>query len=399
LSESTEATQETGGEADARRRTRRRRRLVALAVVVAVLALPVRSFAVAMSAPGNMSPSEKFVEWLRDNGLNGLVNGVENWWYTSHPPKKGGVPSRRITAVTPPGASRLVRTRPVPEGIPHTPRPVDIVSPAPHPLPNEGRWIAVGPRVDGVPVMYETQVRPDAIHTSLLDGLVWMDPKLLRFELHPGLEEPGGHWSTPPDIPIAARLGLVAAFNGGFRLHDSKGGFYLDGRTTGRLVNGAASFVISKDGWATVGAWGRDVHMTPQIAAVRQNLKLIVDGGRPVAGLDDNANGAWGDTLGERVLVWRSAVCVDRHGGIVYGYGNGLGALSLAELMQRAGCWRAMELDINPSWTTFNFYGAVEAGNPASVLGAKLLPNQDKPADRYLAPDSRDFIAVFERKF
>ena len=38
-------------------------------------------------------------------------------------------------------------------------------------------------------------MRPDAVHTSLLDGLVWMDPKLVRFELHPGLTEPGGHWS------------------------------------------------------------------------------------------------------------------------------------------------------------------------------------------------------------
>ncbi len=133
--------------------------------------------------------------------------------------------------------------------------------------------------------------------------------------------------------------------------------------------------------------------------AVRQNLELIVDGGKLVPGLADNVKGQWGQTVGQRVLVWRSAVCVDAHGGIIFGYGNGLGALSLAELMQRAGCQRAMELDINTSWTSFNFYGPVEAGNPASVLGTKMLPNQDKPADRYLSPDSRDFIAVFERTF
>jgi len=91
-------------------------------------------------------------------------------------------------------------------------------------------------------------------------------------------------------------------------------------------------------------------------------------------------------------------VCVDAHGGLIFGYGNGLGALSLAELMQRAGCQQAMELDINSSWTTFNFYAPVEAGNPASVLGTRMLADQLKPGDRYLSPDARDFIAVFARQ-
>ena len=189
----------------------------------------------------------------------------------------------------------------------------------------------------------------------------------------------------------------MAAFNSGFRMRDARGGFTLNGVTARPLVDGAASFVIDKDGSATVGRWGRDVTMGPQVVAVRQNLELIVDGGQLVPGLSDNLNGAWGQTLGQKVLVWRSAVCVDAHGGVIFGYGNGLGALSLAELMQRAGCQRAMELDINSSWTTFNFYGPVEVGNPASVLGTKMLTDQRKPGDRYLAPDARDFIAVFQR--
>ena len=131
---------------------------------------------------------------------------------------------------------------------------------------------------------------------------------------------------------------------------------------------------------------------------MRQNLELIVDGGQLVPGLNDNANGAWGQTLGQRVLVWRSAVCVDAHGGIIYGYGNGLGALSLAELMQRAGCQRAMELDINSSWTTFNFYAAGRGRQPG--LGARHQDAGRPAASRVTAtsrPDARDFIAVFQR--
>jgi hypothetical protein len=384
----------------ARSRLRRHRvKLGLLAALVLALLVPGCSFVRAMEAPGNLTASEKAVEWLRDNGFNGPVNGVENWWYTSHPPPTGGRPARAITAVGLPtqhGHLSRVKT-PAVVTVAHTPLPANVVSPVSDPLPNEGVWIPVGPRVDGFPTMEETQVRPDAVHTSLLDGLVWMDPRLVRFELHPGLSEPGGSWNVPSEIPIADRLNLVAAFNSGFRMRDARGGFSLDGVTARPLVDGAASFVIDKDGSATVGSWGRDVQMGPNVVAVRQNLQLIVDGGQLVPGLSDNLNGAWGQTLGQKVLVWRSAVCVDAHGGVIFGYGNGLGALSLAELMQRAGCQRAMELDINSSWTTFNFYAPVEAGNPASVLGTKMLADQRKPGDRYLAPDARDFIAVFQR--
>ncbi len=373
-------------------------------VVLAILAVPGCSYVRALEAPGNLTASEKSVEWLRDNGFNAPVNWVENWWYTNHPPKKGGLPKHAISAVGPPtvhGHTSVGHLTPAAVVVAHTPLPANVVSPVANPLPNEGVWMPVGPRVGGFPIMEETQVRPDAVHTSLLDGLVWMDPHLVRFELHPGLTEPpGSHWSgatEQPDVPIAQRLGLVAAFNSGFRMRDARGGFYLDGVTARPLVDGAASLVIFRDGTATVGVWGRDVRMGPNVVAVRQNLQLIVDGGQPVPGLSDNLKGAWGQTLGQKVLVWRSAVCVDANGGIIYGYGNGLGALSLAELMQRAGCQRAMELDINSSWTTFNFYAPVEAGNPASVLGTKMLSDQIKPGDRYLSPDARDFIAVFDR--
>jgi hypothetical protein len=391
---------EPGSDASAAWVRRHRLLLAVLGVAAVALAFPGCSFVRAMQAPGNLSASDKAIEWLRDSGFNTPVNSVENWWYTSHPPPKGGVPSRRITAVGLPSQHGHAHTAkaPVVAVTSHTPLPPDVVSPVADPLPNEGVWMPIGPRVDGEPTMEETEVRPDAVHTSLLDGLVWMDPKLVRFELHPGLTEPGGRLLAPDEIPIADRLTLEAAFNSGFRLRDARGGFYLNGVTAKPLVDGAASLVIDKDGSATVGQWGRDVTMGPQVEAVRQNLQLIVDGGQLVPGLSDNLHGAWGQTLGQSVLVWRSAVCVDAHGGLIYGYGNGLGALSLAELMQRAGCQRAMELDINSSWTSFNFYAPVEVGNPASVLGTKMLADQRKPGDRYLSPDARDFIAVFDRQ-
>ena len=75
---------------------------------------------------------------------------------------------------------------------------------------------------------------------------------------------------------------------------DSRGGFYTGGKSLVPLQDGAASLVIDKSGRVTVGQWGSDSRLGPEVAAVRQNLQLIVDGARPVDGLADNATGAWG---------------------------------------------------------------------------------------------------------
>ena len=71
----------------------------------------------------------------------------------------------------------------------------------------------------------------------------------------------------------------MATFNGGFKIATAGGGFYLNGTSKGTLQRGAASMVYYRDGRVSIGTWGTDVHMTPQVRGVRQNLKLIVDHG------------------------------------------------------------------------------------------------------------------------
>ena len=100
-----------------------------------------------------------------------------------------------------------------------------------------------------------------------------------------GLREPWGggpHRYTAPVQPASARW-LVAAFNGGFIMNVAKGGYYAEGRIIDPLRAGVASLVIYADGSINVGAWGRDVRMTPRVIAVRQNLMPLVAGGRPTA--------------------------------------------------------------------------------------------------------------------
>ena len=64
---------------------------------------------------------------------------------------------------------------------------------------------------------------------------------------------------------------------------------------------------------------------------------------------------------------------VDAHGNLIYAAADDQTAQSLAQILQRVGAVRAMELDINYEWTTFNFYGTFGAGEPA-----KLLPDMNR---------------------
>lgn len=355
------------------------------------------SYLGALSAPGTDPWAARSVEWLRDNGMSGVVDTVEHWWFTENAPPVGGAPEHGLPQGAAPKGVAIAKHPKVivPEVAPHLAAPTNMAPLVATPLENEGVWQATGRQVAGLPAVYTTFFRPDDVHTSLVAGAMWMDTKLLRAVYVPGLREPGGPQAWGAQVPVDQRPGLVAAFNSGFTLAASLGGVYTEGETVSPLVDGAASFVIDKTGKADVGMWGRDFAMTPDVVTVRQNLALIVDNGQPAPGLPSNADGAWGATLGNQVFVWRSGVGVDRNGALVYVAGPGLSALTLAVLLQRAGAIRAMELDINPTWTSAYTYQQVDPANPAAVDGVKLLPDMQRANDRYLVPGERDFFAVF----
>lgn len=339
--------------------------------------------------PGNESFVAKSADWMRDHDLNGVANWIERQWYSRHAPPEGGDPSRPIGAPT-----VAIEHAPSPSTSRGPSLPPNVVSPASPTLPNEGVWQPLVATSDGRAAVAEAQIRPDSVHTSVLGALVWIDPTRVQLVEIPGTVEPGGGWPVQGTIPSELRPRLVAAFNGGFRFRDARGGYFSGGRQRPALVDGMASFVVRTDGTVDVGQWGRDDQMGPNIVSVRQNLPLIIDRGQPVAGIDDNTNNRWGDTLGTRVYVWRSALGIRADGALVYAASDGLTAVSLADMLVRAGAVRAMELDINPNWVTFNLFSHPDPNDPSTVTGAKLLPDMRRTPSRYLGPDSRDFTAV-----
>jgi hypothetical protein len=369
------------------------RRMLAVRVLAAIVATFILitgwSLGHALTVPGGGTFSERVAEWARSHYLGPMVTFGE--WLTYQAPKAGGKPHVSFNKL---GGSKVQRKKHYQGIVPII--PVNLGSPAGTPLPGEGVW-KVAVTVKGVPAVFKTYVRQSRKYSSYYTGIVSMDQRLLRFGLRPGTEDPGyGHWGAAMDIPKGQRLGLIATFNSGFRIASSGGGFYLNGHYDRKLVKGAASEVYYRDGALKIGAWGTgDLHMGAGILGVRQNLKLIVINGQVPKSVDQNVLSTWGATLGGGYDVWRSAVGITSDGRIIYAYGPALDVRTLADLMQRAGCVSAMELDINPDWMSFMYYLAQNhPGNPTPV---NLLHGQIQPADRYYYTSNRDFTAVFSR--
>jgi hypothetical protein len=377
----------------ARRVYRRRRLKAAIGLVLAVVIIWTGvSLGGALLNPAlGSSFASRFSEWAREHGGASLVNWVEKEWYSHHPPPIGGKP--------PAGAIRVPHTSVsiVATGPPHLAPPAPIEPLANPPIAGEGQWSPAGRLVGGLPAVYETTVRPDAIHTSYVVGVAWMDTKLLKATLYSGSQIPGGgpYTDTAPVQPGAADS-LVSAFNAGFLMSNANGGYYTEGKAIVPLRAGAASFVIYRNGSATVGQWGRDLTMTANVVSVRQNLDLLVDGGKPVPGLDAADTTQWGDTLGNQVYVWRSGIGVTADGALVYVGGPGLNITDLANLLVRAGAVRAMELDINTDWVNYSVYQPATPNGPASgANGTELLPGMTGTPARYFQSWwARDFITM-----
>jgi hypothetical protein len=337
------------------------------------------SFAAAMMRPSNVPFGVRAVEWLRDNGAAWLVSDVEKVYYSLSAPSTGGPSIKALPKLGVAGAASNVTY--TPSAI------VPLINP---PLQGEGVWSGTGPLVRGASPVLVTTFRPDPNYPAMVAGVAWIDSGRAWLQLYPGRYEPPGGAGGQAQVPPQLRGGLLATFNSGFKLEDSGGGFVAFGHVYSPLRDGQATLIRYRDGRADVRTWSGGSDPGPGVEFARQNLPLIVDGGQLNPNLGDGPR--WGATLGNAVRVWRSGVGVDAHGNILYAAADQQTAASLAQILQHAGAVRAMELDINSEWVTFNFFSS------AWTRGAtKLLPDMARDSARYLTPDDRDFFAVYAR--
>ena len=379
------------------RRTRRFFRRPTVRVVSALIAVFVIWVAVSAGQAtfqnNGQGAAANLAEWARNHHLGPIVTFGE--WLSYNPPKVGGKPSMSLAVpkgeqITPVTVTKAKPTHK--EFVPDI--PATLKSLAGKPITGEGQWRVVE-KVNGEPAILTTFLR-DATYTSYVNGIASIDQRLVRFYLRPGYEDPGdGNWKAPSDVPAGSRAGLLATFNGGFKISDAGGGFYLNGVHYDKLVNGAASIVYYKNGTVKIGQWGRDFTMNPSIAGVRQNLKLLVDRGKISPDLNQDIETNFGATLGGGYFVWRSGLGITRDGRIVYVYGPALDVQDLAELLRRAGAVEGMQMDINPAWMKFDYYQV--DGHPGDPTPVPLLPSQQPSPYSYYDPSTRDFTAVYAR--
>jgi Phosphodiester glycosidase len=370
-----------------RRLLRRRTVRVILALILVLCCWLAFSVGQALTAPGGGSLSSKLAEWARDHYLGPVVTFGE--WLSYQPPKVGGKPSFSL-AVPKTAPTRYKHTKTFRPIIPKR-----LSTMAGTPVAGEGQW-RVLETVKGEPAIFGTFLRPSSVYTSYVAGIVSMDQRLVSFQLRPGSEDPGpGNWHAQSWIPPGTRTGLLATFNGGFKIDTSGGGFYLNGDTDGTLTDGAASVVYYRNGTIKIGEWGRDVRMTSNVVGVRQNLKLIVDHGQVPASVNQDVETNWGATLGGGYYVWRSGLGITKDGRIIFVYGPALNVQELADLLQHAGAVEALQLDINPEWMSYDYYQA--DGHRSDPTPVNLLPTQQATAYRYYSVYSRDFTAVYSR--
>jgi len=351
--------------------------VLVLAVVIFVVYCATSLFFALLNPSYGSSLSTRASQWGRQHTLGSVVNWAADEAYHWDAPKKGGTPpagSFGAGAITTTYKSPLVLAP-----------PVNIVVPVKDPLPGEGVWHVAGrTTANGIATMYEAFVRPDAVHTSYVAGVVWMDTNLLTAQLYSGSQIPGGG-PFAHQAPISANRSktLVAAFNSGFMMQNANGGYFTDQKTYKNLRKGAASVVIFKNGRMTVAKWGRDVVMTNQIATVRQNLDLIVDNSKEVHGLRNPKSAKWGTVVDPNYDVWRSGLGITKTGALVYVAGPAMSLSDLADVMLRAGVEEGMEFDYGLDWVQLSTY----SGTPGTVIdgyqGRSLLASMPGAPGRY----------------
>ncbi len=258
-------------------------------------------------------------------------------------------------------------------------------------------WQAFGPAGPaGIPTMARAMLLVDPHRSYAGVALVRMDLTQLSLHVMPGTIEPAhpsGIDQLIPSlgmVPPPDQAQLAAAFNGGFKAIHGHYGMMADGLTLLPPVDGVATVAIYRDGSVRMGVWNKDLFPSPDIIAFRQNCPPLIDAGQVNLTLDTDAARAWGYSHNTDI-TWRTGLGLTQDGRtLIYAVGNGTNAKFLAQALQEAGAYWAMQLDINQYYAEFDTYSQVGG----QLQGQHLLAQMTAEPGAYLAPSTRDFFFV-----
>jgi hypothetical protein len=372
-------------------RRRRRRRRVSSIVLLVLVSPVVYSYTAMLHKPSSLPIWPRSVEWLRQHHGNWFVDEAEHYYYSWKAPSKGGPQLKSLPSVGVTSAAIVRRRHRRIVVVAPTMLPPTVRLAFAHRLLGEGIWRGTGPVLRGRPPVLVTTFRTELDYPRIVAYVAWFDHTRSSVAFYPGrYEPPNAPVRGPMSVPDDQRWRLLATFNGGFIYTDGNNGSSIGGREYEPLKDGLATLIAYRDGRVDVKTWTGGPVAGPQIAFARQSLPLIIDHGRLNPALNDSTQ--WGYTLGNAVRVWRTGAGIDRHGNLIYAAADYQTVTTLAQILQRAGAVRAMQLDINPEWPTLITYAHHGGLDPT-----KIVPNYQQPATRYLVPDDRDFFAVYRR--
>ncbi len=318
---------------------------------------------------------------LRANGLQSLTQNSAS--ATSRPTLVPATPSAAPSATPSPTATSTPVT--------------DVVSADP-PI----GWQAYGPMVNGQPAMAQATLMLDSQQPGIGTTLVRMDLSKLQLHIEPGFLEPS-HSATVQNalpnlglIPPADRTRLIAAFNGGFKSADGKYGMVINNVMLLPPWPWIATVAIYKDGQVQLGTWGKDLFPgDPNIIALRQNCPPILESGQIDPRVYVDAPSLWGNTLGNSPVTWRTGLGITKDGRyLIYAVGSTTVA-RLAQALQNAGAYNAMQLDINRPFAHFVTYNPFN--NPKHLIPVRLLDQMTNDPTLYVKAHSRDFFYLTAR--
>jgi hypothetical protein len=232
-------------------------------------------------------------------------------------------------------------------------------------------------------------------------ALVRIDLSRLALHIMPGFIEPAhpsGIGKAIPNlgsIPQEDQEKLVAAFNGGFKGVHGRYGMMVNGFTLLQPVEGLATIAYYQDGSVRIGTWGSDIFLTSDMVAFRQNCPPLIQAGQLNPALSTGTQKGWGFTNNSDI-TWRTGLGITQDGRyLIYAVGNGTDVKFLAEALQDAGAYNAMQLDINQYYAHFVTY--TKGNDPATPAAGqwiikRLLDQMNNDLDLFLAPYPRDFF-------
>jgi hypothetical protein len=202
--------------------------------------------------------------------------------------------------------------------------------------------------------------------------------------------------SSSINWPNEGLAGVVAVFNGGFKVAAKAGGSMVDGVTLSPLIRGDMTLAISAAGHWKMGLWepgfpGPTFHAI----AYRQNLSPLIANAKVTSVALSTNPLIWGSPLNNRPLEPRSALGIDVRGNLVYvATMTGVLPSQIASALLAAGAVEGMELDINPFWPVV---GASFHVLHSPGIFPVQIPNSEHNPTIYSTGWQRDFfVAIAE---